>query len=166
MLNNAMSQNSHNIGLKIGIALCLLGMFLLAQSAVVYMFFSPPGIHELRPVSGHLRGKIDFYRSKAQFDLRTPEGISRIHIENTTALCLSGINRLLVKLEPNTPLVVMLEKNGLVAWEISTNDTSILSYFVTRQADSERTQHGLIMGFSLLMLGAVLIFWPRQKSRI
>lgn len=161
-----MSQNLHNIGLKIGIAICLLGMFCLVRAAVTHMFFSPPGIHELRPVSGHLSGKIQFYRTTAQFDLRTPEGISRIHIENYADLCLLGASRPLVKLEPNTPLVVMLAKNSLVAWEIGTNDTSILSYSVTRQADSEGIPRLLTRGFSSLILGAVLIFWFRQKSRI
>ena len=155
-----------------GIGLLIGGSLLLVGAVSSQLLFPPPTYNQLKQISGRLEGIVEAHSSSkgsswAQMRLSTPERRICTTIPRFGYLKTQQTGLALLRLEPGTPLTVMLDREERVVWEVRTQQTLLLPYATTVEADLNADRRMACLGLGSLMSGVFCLLWSwrRQKTR-
>lgn len=159
---------------KCGVVLAVLGALLIAAFSIMHVFFPPPSLDELRPVSGALVQKVVSHRSKidprATFEIRAQDMTLGGRIDNydfnLLMVCcdVSGIERL----QPGDQITAwftekdIAAKTDAVAWRIQSDGKDLVTLEQSLCAQRRWEQRMFIIAFCILAVGVWLAYWGRR----
>jgi len=159
---------------KYGVVLAVLGVLLIAAIAILHVFFPPPSLDELRPVSGTLVHQVESHRSRispqATFEIHAPDLTLGARINNydfnLLMVCcdVSGIERL----KPGDQITAwftekdIAAKTDAVAWRLQSAGKDLVSLEQSQCAEHRWEQRMFLIAFCILAVGVWLTYWGRR----